>query len=276
MDDIDMAFEKMQQLKYSQTISLKGKGQGLQITPLPGGHIIGGTIWKIIKEGEEEIIYAVDYNHHKERHLNGGALETISKPTLLITDSYNYLHAQVKRRNRDEKLLESILRTLRQEGNVLICTDTAGRVLELCSFLEQLWKNENSGLYAYTIALLNNVAVSVTEFAKSQVEWMNDKIVQSFEQGRYNPFDYKHIRLCRSLDELFRMNGPSKNKLVLASTPDLQYGFARSLFAEWCQSAKNTIIFTTRASKGTLTNYLMENLSRKSITLEVNLFCCCC
>jgi cleavage and polyadenylation specificity factor subunit 2 len=63
----DAAFDKIQQLKYSQTISLKGKGQGLQITALPGGHMIGGTIWKILKEGEEEIIYAVDYNHHKER-----------------------------------------------------------------------------------------------------------------------------------------------------------------------------------------------------------------
>ena len=26
-------------------------------------------MWKIIKDGEEEIIYAVDYNHKKERSL---------------------------------------------------------------------------------------------------------------------------------------------------------------------------------------------------------------
>lgn len=29
--------------------------------------MIGGSIWKISKEGEEEIVYAVDYNHKKER-----------------------------------------------------------------------------------------------------------------------------------------------------------------------------------------------------------------
>ena len=45
-----------------------GKGHGLQITPLPAGHMIGGTIWKIVKDGEEEIVYAVDYNHKKERY----------------------------------------------------------------------------------------------------------------------------------------------------------------------------------------------------------------
>lgn len=47
---------------------VEDKGQGLIITPLPAGHMIGGAIWKISKEGEEEIVYAVDYNHKKERY----------------------------------------------------------------------------------------------------------------------------------------------------------------------------------------------------------------
>ena len=67
LDDVDHAFDKIKQVKYSQTINLTGKGQGLQITALAGGHMIGGTIWKILKDGEEEIIYAVDYNHNRER-----------------------------------------------------------------------------------------------------------------------------------------------------------------------------------------------------------------
>ena len=28
---------------------LKGKGEGLSITPVPAGHMIGGSIWKIVK-----------------------------------------------------------------------------------------------------------------------------------------------------------------------------------------------------------------------------------
>jgi cleavage and polyadenylation specificity factor subunit 2 len=42
------------------------KGAGITITPYAAGHMIGGTIWKITKE-TEEIIYAVDYNHMRER-----------------------------------------------------------------------------------------------------------------------------------------------------------------------------------------------------------------
>ncbi|XP_033106073.1 cleavage and polyadenylation specificity factor subunit 2-like [Anneissia japonica] len=105
LDDVDAAFDKVIQVKYSQSIALKGKGHGLVITALPAGHMVGGTIWKIVKDGEEEIIYAVDYNHKKERHLNGCVLETISRPSLLITDAYNAMYQQTKRRQRDEQLM---------------------------------------------------------------------------------------------------------------------------------------------------------------------------
>ena len=46
---------------------LLGKGHGLTITPYATGHMVGGAMWRIVKEGEEDIIYAVDYNHKKER-----------------------------------------------------------------------------------------------------------------------------------------------------------------------------------------------------------------
>lgn len=84
---------------------LAGKGYGLTITPLPAGHMIGGTIWKIVKVGEEDIYYAVDFNHKKERHLNGCELDKIQRPSLFITDAYNATYLQTRRRERDEQLL---------------------------------------------------------------------------------------------------------------------------------------------------------------------------
>ena len=108
LDDVDAAFDKIVQLKYNQSISMKGKGYGVTLTPLPAGHMIGGTIWKIVKVGEEDIIYAVDFNHKKERHLNGCELEKLQRPSLLITDSFNATYQQARRRTRDEKLMSKI------------------------------------------------------------------------------------------------------------------------------------------------------------------------
>jgi len=52
---------------------------------------------------------------------------------------------------------------------VLLAVDTAGRVLELAHMLDQLWRNKESGLAAYSLAFINNVAYNVMEFAKSMV-----------------------------------------------------------------------------------------------------------
>lgn len=108
LDDVDAAFDKIVQLKYSQSVSMKGKGYGVTLIPLQAGHMIGGTMWKISKVGEEDIIYAVDFNYKKERHLNGCQLENISKPSLFITDGFNANYQQLRRRTRDEKLMSML------------------------------------------------------------------------------------------------------------------------------------------------------------------------
>lgn len=266
LDDVDAAFDRIIQLKYSQNVSLKGKGHGLTITPYAAGHMIGGTMWKIVKDGEEDIIYAVDYNHKKERHLNGAVLETLSRPSLLITDSFNALNVQARRRERDTQLMTEILTTARRNGNVLIVVDTAGRVLELSQLLDQLWRNADSGLAAYSLAMLNNVSYNVVEFAKSQVEWMSDKVMKSFEIGRMNPYQFRHCQLCHSLADLAKISEP---KVVLASVADLTCGFSRELFIKWAEEPRNTVVFTCRPSPGTLARTLIENLQLKAVDIEV-------
>lgn len=256
LDDVDSAFDKIIQLKYNQSVALKGKGYGITIVPLPAGHMMGGTIWKIVKDGEEDIVYATDFNHKKERHLNGCELERLQRPSLLITDCFNANYQQARRRARDEKLMTNILQTMRNNGNVLITVDTAGRVLELAHMLDQLWKNRDSGLMAYSIALLSYVSYNVIEFAKSQIEWMSDKLMKTFEGARNNPFQFKHIQLCHSIQELAQIHGP---KVVLASTPDLESGLSRELFVQWAGSPDNSIILTYRTSPGTLARDLIEN-----------------
>uniref|UniRef100_A0A915NLU6 Cleavage and polyadenylation specificity factor subunit 2 n=2 Tax=Meloidogyne TaxID=189290 RepID=A0A915NLU6_9BILA len=272
-DDIDHAFEKVQQVKYSQTILLKGDN-GLQITPFPAGHHIGGAIWRITKMGEEEIVYAVDFNHKKERHLNGCTFDGIGRPNLLITDAFNALYNQPKQKQRDENLVSKLLSTVRDGGDVMIVIDTAGRVLEIAHLLDQLWQNKEAGLMTYNLVMLSAVASSVIESAKSQVEWMSDKILRMFEMGRQNPFQLKHVRFCHTLMDLNRVRSP---KVVLVSGLDMESGFSRELFLEWSTDTKNMVIVTGRAGDRTLCSKLTriaesrekKRATNNTVTLEV-------
>uniref|UniRef100_A0A915EET8 Cleavage and polyadenylation specificity factor subunit 2 n=1 Tax=Ditylenchus dipsaci TaxID=166011 RepID=A0A915EET8_9BILA len=272
-DDIDAAFEKVQQVKYSQMILLKGDN-GLQITPYPAGHMIGGAIWRITKMGEEEIVYAVDFNHKKERHLNGASFDGIGRPNLLITDAFNADFVQQKRKQRDESLVSKLLSTVRDGGDAMVVIDTAGRVLEIAHLLDQLWNNKEAGLMTYNLVMLSNVASSVIESAKSQVEWMSDKILRIFEMGRHNPFQFRFVKFCHTLTDLNRVRSP---KVVLVSGLDMESGFSRELFLKWCSDTKNMVIVTGRSGDRTLGSRLIRIADARekkrpisnSITLEV-------
>ena len=121
---------------------------------------------------------------------------------MLITDAYNASYHQGRRKTRDEQLMTLILQTLRGGGNALVCVDTAGRVLELAYMIDLMWQQRESGLMTYSLALLNNVSYNVVEFAKSQIEWMSEKLMRAFEGKRNNPFTFRHLKLCHSIAEV--------------------------------------------------------------------------
>lgn len=93
----------------------------------------------------------MDYNHRKERHLSGSVLESLTRPYLLITDSQNAKYEQPKQKETVQGLLQQVQSALRNDGDVLIMTDTAGRVLELLQIFEDTWKK---GLSVYKLVFL--------------------------------------------------------------------------------------------------------------------------
>lgn len=96
---------------------------------------------------------------------------------------------------------------------------------------------------------------------------MSDKLMRCFEDKRNNPFQFRHLTLCHSLADLARVPSP---KVVLCSQPDLESGFSRELFIQWCQDTKNSIILTYRTTPGTLARYLIDNPGEKMLDLEAS------
>lgn len=101
-----------------------GKCQGLTIIPYSAGHTLGGTIWKIRSPSSGTILYAVDLNHTRERHLDGtvllrhtsgdiGIFEPLARPDLLITDAERALVLSSRRKDRDSFFLGKWMATAR-------------------------------------------------------------------------------------------------------------------------------------------------------------------
>eukprot|EP00887_Chlorella_sp_A99_P003905 scaffold11.g3905.t1 len=242
LDDVDAAFARATALRYQQTLRLGGRGEGMAITPLAAGHLLGGTVWRVEGRSGEEYVYAVDWNHRKERVLNGTVLEAaFCRPTLLITDARGGGGGPPAPPPTvlNQQLLDAVMATLRGDGNVLIPIDAAGegrgRILELILLLERHWAEHR---LTYPLVFLSPMAYNTLEFAKSQLEWMNEALVKSY------------LKLCSSREELGRL--PQGPKLVLATCPSLEAGLSCQLFAEWAGDPRNALVFVLPPPDGTL------------------------
>ncbi|KAF9195029.1 cleavage and polyadenylation specificity factor subunit 2 [Haplosporangium sp. Z 767] len=262
LEDIDQAFEAITCLRYQQPTVLTGKCKGITITAFSAGHTVGGTVWKISKD-TESILYAVDYNHRKDKHLNGTVLlqadgtspQDFQRPSLMITDAFNAGQIlQPSRLARDKALLESTIATINSGGSVLLPTDSSTRVLELAYMLDSYWL---ANRVRYPLILLTNFSYRTAHFATSMMEWMGDTVRSQLTDTRENPFQFKYLRLCQRLSDLEKYPGP---KVVLASNLSMETGFARELFLklEWSQNPLNTLILTERALPGELARYLYD------------------
>ena len=275
LDDVDRAFGAFVPVRYAQHSSLDtsrkhsemagssetepvagsrpgggsirdAQGGSITVTAYGAGRTLGGAVWKIHKDAED-VVYAVDYNHRREKHLNGTVFDSLNRPSLLITDAFNAT-GEPPSKSRDDDLMKAVLGAVRRDGNVLIPVDPAGRVLELLLLLEERWAKQQLG--AYQLVLLTTVAYNTMEFARSHLEWMGENVGRNFDRDRLNAFNTRYLALCHSVEELQNLRpGP---KVVLASFGSLEAGPARRLFVEWAQDPKNLVVLTDRGAPGSL------------------------
>ena len=245
-DDGSGGKEKSESKKSRDDSGAKYAPSGITVTAYAAGHTLGGAVWKVHKDAED-VVYAVDYNHRREKHLNGTTLDSINRPSLLITDAFN-ARGEPAPKTRDDDLMRAVLRAVRSDGNVLVPVDPAGRVLELLLLLEERWAKQQLG--AYQLVLLTTVAYNTMEFARSHLEWMGENVGRNFDRDRLNAFNTRYLKLCHSLEELRNLRpGP---KVVLASFGSLEAGPARALFAEWAEDPKNLVVLADRGAPGSL------------------------
>jgi cleavage and polyadenylation specificity factor subunit 2 len=241
LDDVDACFSHVRTVKFNQAIEIESSmnrtGLYTSICALPAGRTIGGCMWHI-KHGTAEVLYAMDVNLKKELVLDGGTMDLPHSPALLITEGGGSSSSRTQstlsggggggtgtgsRRKRaaaavverEESLINAVMETVRNEGNVLIPCETAGRTLEILQILGRHWTdNKFTGLYH--LCFLSPMGKNVLEFAKSQLEWMSESISRGFYVGKPNPFALPNLNVCTTIKEILLLGtGPKVSGLFL-------------------------------------------------------------
>ncbi|KAG9317488.1 beta-lactamase-like protein [Chiua virens] len=182
VNQVHEAYDAVNTLRYSQPTHLQGKCQGITITPFSAGHTLGGTIWKIRSPSAGTIVYAVNMNHMRERHLDGtvlfrpsagGIFEPLARPDLFITDADRANVITSRRKDRDAAMIDAIGATLSSRCSLLLPCDAGPRLLELLVLLDQHWKFAD---FRYPICLLSRNGREMLTFVRSMMEWVGGTV----------------------------------------------------------------------------------------------------
>ncbi|KAF5388054.1 hypothetical protein D9615_000560 [Tricholomella constricta] len=286
LTEVQDAFDSINTLRYSQPTHLQGKCQGLTIIPFNAGHTLGGTIWKIRSPSSGTILYALNINHMKERHLDGtvlmrqaagGVFEPLARPDLLITDADRASVVTSRRRERDAALIDTITATLTSRSSLLLPCDSSTRILELLVLLDQHW---NYSRLRYPICLLSRSGREMLTFVRSMMEWLGGTVSKEDvgEEGTGNrqghkrkrddegeeealgafALRFKHLEFFPNPQALLQTYSSKDPKLILAVPASLSHGPSRNLFADFAAVPDNVVLLTGRSEEGTLGRDLFE------------------
>ncbi|KAH9002480.1 beta-lactamase-like protein [Lactarius hatsudake] len=264
--EVHDSFNAVNTLRYSQPAHLSGRCQGLTITPFNAGHSLGGTIWKIRSPSVGTIMYAVNMNHMRERHLDGtilmsgagGAIfESLARPDLLITDTERANVIGSRRKDRDAALIDTITTTLSSRSSLLLPCDASTRVLELLVLLDQHW---SFARLKFPICLLSRTGREMLTFVRSMMEWLGGTVskedVGEDTSGKRNTkrkrdeeaedeaigalaLRFKHLEFFPSPQMLLQTYSSKDPKLILAVPASFSHGPSRLLFADFASIPDN-------------------------------------
>ncbi|KAF9464371.1 beta-lactamase-like protein [Collybia nuda] len=280
LTEVQDAFDSINTLRYSQPTHLQGKCQGLTITPFNAGHTLGGTIWKIRSPSSGTILYAVNINHMRERHLDGtvlmrqaagGVFEPLARPDLLITDAERASVTSSRRKDRDAALIDTITATLSSRSSLLLPCDSGARVMELLVLLDQHW---NYSRLRYPICFLSRTGREMLTFVRSMMEWLGGTVSKEDvgEEGTGNrqnnkrrrdddgedealgalALRFKHLEFFPDPQALLQTYSSKDPKLILAVPASLSHGPSRNLFSDFAAVPDNVVLLTSRSEEGTL------------------------
>ncbi|PKI82866.1 hypothetical protein MVES1_003682 [Malassezia vespertilionis] len=284
-NEVDEAFEALRTLRYLQPTPLDGKGAGLVLTAYNAGHSLGGTVWKLRSPSMGTVVLALDWNHNRERHLDGTALlpslttqdaahstaGSVGRADVLVTDIERGLLTNSRRKDRDAALLDRIHHTLVNGHSVLIPVDSAARLLELLVLLDQHW----AYAYAhqrYPLCLVSHTGQEFVERARTFLEWMSREwaaqlLADDAGKGRRrqkqlaslkSPLDFPFLRYYSSVDAMKAALTHSQPKVVVATPASITHGPARALLSDFLPNPESLVLLLSRGEPGSVMRTLWE------------------
>ncbi len=238
-----------QAVNYYQTIQL---GDDISFSIHNAGHILGAGIIEL-KIGGRIIVFSGDIGGENMPLVKD--VDYLKKADYVITESTygNRLHEDLKDRN--EKLLEAVKRTVVNNSTLLISIFAIERTQDILKVLNDYYENHLD--FNVPVFLDSPMAASATRIYKQSIKYLNQAAQDTLNTDN-DLFNFPHLKITNQVRKSKQINAVAPPKIIMAGSGMAEGGRVLHHLARYVKDAKNTILFIGFQVPGTLGHKLIN------------------
>ena len=241
-------------VKYNKKIKIT---KNIQAVFKDAGHILGSAIIKLnIKEGSKKVITFSGDLGNKDNDI-------LPPPSIIKKTDYLYVESTYGDRNHKslketiKEFRETILKTLKRGGNVIIPSFAIERTQEVLCALKDMYKE---GLLPKStkVFLDSPMAIKATNVYVKYNKYLSKKCNKYLKQDGFI-FDFPLLKYTTKIDQSKKINDIKKGAIIIAGSGMCNGGRILHHLKNRIWNPLNTIMFVGYQAKGTLGRDIVNN-----------------
>ncbi|MFW5865520.1 MAG: beta-CASP ribonuclease aCPSF1, partial [Nanoarchaeota archaeon] len=223
----------------------------IRITLYNSGHILGGSMVHIhIGNGLHNMLYTGDLKYARTQLLAPAATKFPRLETLMIEGTYGgRSNSLPPPKEQDKYIAELITKTIKNKGKVLVPTLGSGRGQEIIVVVEKMIRN---GQIPDVPIYVHGMVWDITAIYTAYPEFLARNVRSQIFHKDNNPFLAKNIKRVGSMKEQQEIINSGEACIILATSGMLVGGPSVSYLKGLCENPKNTLLFSSYQSPGSL------------------------
>ncbi|MGM5480437.1 MAG: beta-CASP ribonuclease aCPSF1 [Nanobdellota archaeon] len=229
----------------------------IRITLYNSGHILGGAMVHVhIGNGLHNMLYTGDIKYARTQLLAPAATNFPRLETLMVEGTYggrsNTLPSQ---REQDDYVAKLITETINNGAKVLVPTLGSGRGQEIIVVVEKMIRNKQiPDVPIYVHGMVWDITAIYTAYP----EFLARNVRSQIFHNDNNPFLADNIKQIGSMKEQQELINSDEACIILATSGMLVGGPSVSYLKGLCENPKNTLLFSSYQSPGSLGRRILQ------------------
>jgi hypothetical protein len=248
-------------LRYNETTDIS---PDVRLTFQNAGHILGSAIAHFhIGDGLHNVAFTGDTKYERSWLFNAANNRFPRLETLVIESTYGgHSDIQPSRMDAANELTKLLAQAIENNGKVLIPVFAVGRSQEVMLVIEEMMRTNRMPTAP---VYLDGMIWEATAVHTAYPEYLNSQLRTQIFQQNENPFlspIFKRVETSAMREEITHSVDPC---IVLATSGMMSGGPVMEYFREWCDDARNWLIFVGYQSEGSVGRTIQKG--RTDITL---------